>query len=639
MYRQLTNPKFYLMILLDLIIFGGSLWLAFLLRFEFRLAQVYMQQLEQLLPYSIVVKTVSFFALGMYMGMWRYTNIRDFWQLLLASAVGSLALISLAAFWFRFAGFPRSVFVIDFVFTFVFCGGLRVCIRTLYLLRGELRHPLRLFDAVRAKKASNPDKTLIIGAGDAGEKLLREIIESPHLRYQVVGFLDDNIAKRNRSIHGVRVLGEIAKLYEMVEEGLPVDQVFIALPSASGPQVRRIVELCERCAVAYKILPGLTSILSGKVSVQQLREVRYEDLLGRAQVRLETDAISSMLRGKSILVTGAGGSIGSELCRQIVRYEPKRLILLDSSEANLYAIEMEFRHELNFPSHRALLATVQDRELMAKLFAEHRPRVVFHAAAYKHVPLLEDNPWQAVENNVQGSRVVMEAALAYEAERFVLVSTDKAVRPTNIMGASKRVAELLLQNMDGERTIFSAVRFGNVVGSSGSVIPLFRRQIERGGPVTVTHPEVTRFFMSIEEACQLILQAGTLAKGEEIFVLDMGTPIKIADMANDLIRLCGKEPGEDVEVQFIGLRPGEKLYEELIASGEDVIPTHHEKIMKLRPHSQSFDGYGGTVGRGLLNDTIEELRKRAAAHDVAGIRALFREIVPEYAPDNDNEGK
>jgi FlaA1/EpsC-like NDP-sugar epimerase len=498
---------------------------------------------------------------------------------------------------------------------------------------------LRLFDAVRAKKASNPDKTLIVGAGDAGEKLLREIIESPHLRYQVVGFLDDNIAKRNRSIHGVRVLGGISQLHELVEEGLRIDQVFIAIPSATGPQVRRIVELCERCAVAYKILPGLTSILSGKVSVQQLREVRYEDLLGRAQVRLETDAISSMLRGKSILVTGAGGSIGSELCRQIVRYEPKRLILLDSSEANLYAIEMELRHELNFPSHRALLATVQDRELVAKLFAEHRPRVVFHAAAYKHVPLLEDNPWQAVENNVQGSRVVMEAALAYEAERFVLVSTDKAVRPTNIMGASKRVAELLLQNMDGERTIFSAVRFGNVVGSSGSVIPLFRRQIERGGPVTVTHPEVTRFFMSIEEACQLILQAGTLAKGEEIFVLDMGTPIKIADMANDLIRLCGKEPGEDVEVQFIGLRPGEKLYEELIASGEDVIPTHHEKIMKLRPHSQSFDGYGGTVGRGLLNDTIEELRKRAAAHDVAGIRALFREIVPEYAPDNDNEGK
>jgi FlaA1/EpsC-like NDP-sugar epimerase len=637
MYRQIANPKLYLMLLLDLIMFSVSLWFAFLLRFEFSIPPQNMRQLLQLLPFALALKSISFLIFGMYLGMWRYTDMRDSWRLLLSSLMSSLALISVAAFWYRLEGYPRSIFIMDGVFTFVLCGGIRVWIRTMYLLRGKLKAPVFLSGPLYRRRRSGLQEVLIVGAGDAGEKLLREIIENPQLRYEVVGFLDDNPAKLNRSIHGVRILGATDRLNAFLAEGRRVDQVFITIPSATGAQVRRIVKHCETCGVSHKILPGLGAIIEGKVSVRQLRDVRYEDLLGREQVRLETESISSMLMAKTILVTGAGGSIGSELCRQIIRFAPERLILLDHSEANLYNIEMELRYELHFRSHNAVLWSVQDRNLVAKLFADHHPQVVFHAAAYKHVPLLEHNPWEAVENNVLGTRVAMEEALVSGAERFVLVSTDKAVRPTNIMGASKRVAELLLQHMDNKGTIFSAVRFGNVVGSSGSVIPLFRRQIERGGPVTVTHPEVTRFFMSIEEACQLILQAGTLAKGDEIFVLDMGTPIKIADMAHDLIRLCGKEPGVDVEVQFIGLRPGEKLYEELIASGEDVLPTHHEKIMRLKPHCSPLAGDGGPIGRGLLDDKIEELRKRAAKYDVVGIRTLFLDIVPEYEPDNDNE--
>ncbi|HOT83800.1 MAG TPA: polysaccharide biosynthesis protein, partial [Candidatus Defluviicoccus seviourii] len=352
-------------------------------------------------------------------------------------------------------------------------------------------------------------------------------------------------------------------------------------------QMRRIVETCKACRVPYKTLPGIGEIIDGRVSIKALRDVNYEDLLGRSTVQLDMEEIQGYLKGKSVLVTGCGGSIGAELCRQIVRFQPQTLILVDASEANLFYIELALRNELRFDRCRAVLGRIQDEKLMTDVFERYHPQVVFHAAAYKHVPMLENNPWEAVFNNILGSRVIMEIARRNGTERFVFVSTDKAVRPTNVMGASKRVTELYLQAFEETGpTRFMAVRFGNVVGSSGSVIPVFLKQIEQGGPVTVTHPEVARYFMTIPEACQLILQAGAMGEGGEIFLLKMGKPVRIADMARDLIRLSGREP-DDVKIIFTGLRQGEKLYEELITSGEGVVPTGHDKIMVLRAASRS----------------------------------------------------
>jgi FlaA1/EpsC-like NDP-sugar epimerase len=384
-------------------------------------------------------------------------------------------------------------------------------------------------------------------------------------------------------------------------------------------------------------LPGIGDLIDGRVSVKLLRDISYEDLLGRSPVHLNIKGIRNYLDGKTILITGCGGSIGSELCRQVLKYQPRNLILLDSSESNLFNIQMEMQNE-NYCRHcNAILGLVQDEALMNDIFEKYKPEVVFHAAAYKHVPMLEKNPWQAVFNNIIGSRVVMEMAVKHHVDRFVLVSTDKAVRPTNVMGTSKRVTELIMQCQQGNGTRFMAVRFGNVVGSSGSVIPLFRRQIEQGGPVTVTHPEVKRFFMTIPEASQMILQAGTMGEGGEIFILRMGTPVKIADMARDLIRLSGKEPDVDIKIVYIGLREGEKLYEELITVGEDILPTNHEKVMVLSSNVLLNGAKNQQEAQKYLYHELDELSKIAARHDAKGIKIKLKEIVPEYTP-QENEG-
>ena len=398
--------------------------------------------------------------------------------------------------------------------------------------------------------------------------------------------------------------------------------------------MRRIIDICEGCRVTFKTLPGIGQILDGQVSIKALRDVNYEDLLRRSPVHLDTAGILDYLKGQTIMVTGAGGSIGSELCRQLIRFDPERLILVDAGEANLYSIQMELRHEWNFDAFHAILASVQNQRLMEEVFRNYRPDVVFHAAAYKHVPMLEKNPWEAVFNNVLGSRVLMQLAEKYEAKRFVLVSTDKAVRPTNVMGTSKRIAELILQSMQNGGTRFMAVRFGNVLASCGSVVPLFRKQIEQGGPVTVTHPEITRYFMTIPEATGLILQAGAIGDGGELFVLEMGTPVKIADMASDLIRLSGKEPGRDIEVIFTGLRPGEKLYEELITEGEDVHRTSHEKIMTLKYNGRwNWAGLSSQDSfRNWLDREIEDLYSVCETHDACAIKQKLKQMVPEYLP-------
>ena len=625
MYPQMKNPKFYLVLFGDALIFALAYILAYLFRFEFFITPVYLQQIQTVLIWLVPLKLVVFFSFGLYRGMWRFTSVRDFWLIAQATIVSTLLIMAIMLYINRFQGYSRAVFIIDGVLTFLFIGGLRMAIRSYFTIYANSRMTPDASYKIHSKKV------LIIGAGAAGEKILREIIENYQLHYEVIGFIDDDPGKKGRSIHGIPIIGNIEKLPFIMEKE-DVQEILIAIPSAAGDQIRHIVEACQNCHVSYKILPGIGELIDGRVSVKVLRDISYEDLLGRKPVQLDITGIRNYLDGKTVLITGCGGSIGSELCRQVIKYQPNSIILLDSSESNLFNIQMEMQNEQYFRHCEAVLAHVQNRQLMNDIFKKYKPQVVFHAAAYKHVPMLEKNPWEAVFNNIMGSRMVMEMSLKHQVERFVLVSTDKAVRPTNVMGTSKRITELIMQSLQGNGTRFMAVRFGNVVGSSGSVIPLFRRQIEQGGPVTVTHPEINRYFMTIPEASQMILQAGAMGEGGEIFVLRMGTPVKISDMARDLIRLSGKEPDVDIKIVFTGLREGEKLYEELITVGEDILPTGHEKVMVLRSNEHSSDVQFLLKTKEKLNKAIDDLAKEAQSHDGKTIKKKLKEIVPEYTP-------
>ena len=618
------DPHFYLMLLGDGLLFAGALVLAYLFRFEFSLDSFFAEQLKAMLMLTIPLKLSTFLLFGLYQGMWRYTSTRDFWRLLQASAVSTLLIMAFILIVHRFEGYSRAVFLMDGGLSFLFTGGLRMVIRSFFTMRERN-------DQGASAPVVHRKRILIIGAGSAGEKILREIIENDHLRYSVVGFIDEDPRKHSRAIHGIPVLGSLNEIARIVDRQ-DIEEILIAIPSATGDQIRRIVQVCEACGIAYKTLPGIGELIDGRVSIKTLRDVNYEDLLGRSPVQLDMGEIRGYIDGRTVLITGCGGSIGAELCRQIVRFQPQTLILLDASESNLFHIELELRNKLHFDRCRAVLGFVQNEKLMTSVFRKYHPQVVFHAAAYKHVPMLEKNPWEAVFNNIIGSRVLMEVARREGAERFVLVSTDKAVRPTNVMGASKRVTELLLQTFQDGATRFMAVRFGNVVGSSGSVIPVFRSQIEQGGPVTVTHPEVRRFFMTIPEAAQLILQAGALGEGGEIFLLKMGTPVKILDMARDLIRLSGREPDKDVQIAFTGLRDGEKLYEELITEGEGIVPTKHEKIMVLRADDRNDLSLSPRELSAFLDVRLRELHLAADRFDAPAIKRKLQEIVPEYTP-------
>jgi FlaA1/EpsC-like NDP-sugar epimerase len=626
MRQQLKNPHFYLMIACDVAIFTLSLVLSYLARFDFILGPTEMGQIKIFLLWIVPLKSSIFFVFGLYRGMWRYTSVRDFWRLTHVCILSTLLVMAAVLIIYRFEGISRAVFLLDGGFTFLLAGGLRMAIRS-YFARKERVQADLAYDV----KPKHRKRVLIIGAGAAGEKMLREIFDNYQLHYDVVGLIDDDLKKMGRSMHGISVIGSVEDLPEIIESK-DIEEVLISIPSASGEQMRHIVDICKSCNVLYKTLPGMGEIIDGRVSLKALRDVRYEDLLGRPQVLIDMAGIKNYIGGRVVLITGCGGSIGSELCRQAIKFHPRQIILLDASEANLFHIQMELHHELNYHDYRAILGRVEDRTLMQSLFHEFRPHIVFHAAAYKHVPLLEQNPWEAVKNNIVGSKVVMELAAEYNVERFVLVSTDKAVRPTNVMGASKRVTELIMQSQQREGTRYMAVRFGNVVGSSGSVIPLFRRQIEQGGPVTVTHPDVERYFMTIPEAVQLVIQAGAMGVGGEIFILKMGTPVKIVDMARDLIRLSGKDPEKDIKIIFTGLREGEKLYEELITVGEGIVPTGHEKIMVLRS-----DGFFNSLKKASdaqesLNSELQRLYDAAHRYDSITIKSILQNIVPEYTP-------
>jgi FlaA1/EpsC-like NDP-sugar epimerase len=621
MKHLLRNKNFWTILVTDAGLVCVSYVLAYVIRFENDIPPEQVAMLVQTLPWIVPLKILIFAWLGLYRGMWRYTSISDLINIIKAAVLGAGA-IALALLLIRhFEGFSRSVLVLDALLTLMLVGGVRLLIRV---------HIQKTFPASFFNPAYfpffNPDREkrkrlLIVGAGDAAEKMLREILDNPRLRYNPVGLLDDNPLKQGRAIHGVPVLGVIDDI-----ENVPVqfDEILIAIPSARGDDMRKIVELCDRTGKRFRTIPKIGELIEGRISVNSIREVRLEDLAGRQEVLLDPDMISQFLCGKRILVTGAGGSIGSELVRQISRFEPQVVGLLDFSELNLFQVEQEFRLRLRTLPTESFLTDIRDRDALQGVLKRFTPQIIFHAAAYKHVPMQESHPREAVLNNVLGTRNLVDLAVESEVERLVLVSTDKAVRPTNVMGATKRVAELFVESMNGKQvTRFVAVRFGNVFSSSGSVIPLFQQQIATGGPVTVTHPEVTRFFMSIPEAAQLILQAGAMGEGGEIFILDMGEPIRIVDMARDLIRLHGLEPETDIPIQFTGLRPGEKLYEELITSGEGVVSTSHRKIMVLR---------GKTRDAATLLAQIEALLTIARKGDDEAIRRKLRDIVPEYHP-------
>lgn len=585
---------------------------AFLLRFEFTLAPPYARMLIHAVPLLLAVKFPIFRAFGLRDLSWRYLGFED----LARVAAANLVAAAMAAFMVRLVigpGLPRSIYILD----------LLVCLTLMVAARGLAR---AVFDAVPAPGGRAARRILIYGAGKAGVTVLSEIRADRQLGYAVAGFLDDDPLKRGLRLSGVRVLGNGQNLLQLVRKHR-VEEVLLALPNATGGEIAAIAQCCRAAGVGAKRIPALSELLDHHVLVDQIRDVRLEDLLGRPAVRLDREAIRSRIEGKAILVTGAGGSIGSELCRQIARYRPSALVGFEMAETALYQIEQQLRESFPGLAFYPEIGSIQNRRRLEEVFRGHRIHAVYHAAAYKHVPMMEAHLFEAIENNVFGTRNLVHAAIAGAVEDFVLVSSDKAVRPTNVMGATKRLAELICLDAGQQSagTRFHAVRFGNVLGSNGSVIPLFQRQIASGGPVTVTHPEVRRFFMTIPEAAELVLQAASMGQGGEIFVLDMGEPVRIQDLARNLIFLSGLKPDVDIRIEFSGLRPGEKLYEEVSSFEENTVPTRHAKI-------RIFTGKGAPSE--ALSRWLDELKWMAGTRDAAGALLCLRELAPDYNPSN-----
>ena len=611
-----TRPNFWVLLCSDGFLVGLAYYLAYYLRFDGQIPPEFLSAWQTTVSIVVIIKLIFLYLLDLYRGMWRYTGIHDMLNLLKANLLASAIIISIILILHHFQGFSRGVFAIDAMLSILFLSGFRLSIRLYYT---------RFNNTNFKSPQSRTKKILIIGAGNMGEKLVREIQGNSRMNYNIVGFVDDNSIKLNQKIHGIQVLGFVGDLTKIVLR-FEVDEIIIAITTASAEEMRRILNLCRELNLPFKTMPNMLEMIEGRLTMESIREVRYEDLLGRAQVRLDLSGIEAYLQDRIVMVTGGAGSIGSELCSQICRYRPKKLIIVDQNESGLYDIEIDLRVKFPHQEIFAVLVSIKQKKFLEKIFQDHQPTVIMHAAAYKHVPMMEFHPWEAVFTNVEGTHNLLELSHQFQVERFVLVSTDKAVRPTNIMGASKRVAELLTQAYaaNHHQTRYMAVRFGNVVGSIGSVVPLFKKQIKRGGPVTVTHPEVTRYFMTIPEASSLILQAGALGQGGEIFILKMGVPVKITDMAKDIITLSGLQPEVDIKIEYTGLRPGEKLYEELITKGENIIATQHNDIMVLNNDEHN------TLEE--MNKHIIKLSNIAQQTDVLGLQKAFKAIVPEYHP-------
>ena len=583
-----------------------SYWFAFLLRFNFSIPEAYYHNMLMSMPILVVIRSSSFILFGLYSGIWRYASMSDLARIFKAVALSSVLFVAYVTFFYRLAEFSRSVFIMDSFIVIVFIGGSRF----LYRLSREFYF----------MKSINAKRLLIIGAGDTAERLLREMRQNPNIDYDIIGFLDNNPAKKGRRIHDVPILGQIDDIEEIgIKE--KIEEAIVAIPSISGKEMRKIIYQCDNAGITCKTLPAISDILNGTITINQIREIRIEDLLGREHIELNSEQISDYLSGKRVLVTGAAGSIGLELCRQIMKVGPEQLILFERVENEIYNVEMEFSETFHDGPYTLVLGDVLDTKRLEHVMQEYKPQVVFHAAAYKHVPITEANPFEAVKNNVLGTLNVAEISAQYGVEKFVLISTDKAVKPANVMGATKRIAELICQGMNGgQKTKFIAVRFGNVLNSAGSVIPLFRKQILNGGPITVTHPEMTRYFMSIPEAAQLVMQAGAIGKGGEIFVLDMGEPVKIVDLAKDMIRLMGLKVGEDIDIAYTGLRPGEKIHEELVSHSEEIEKTPHEKIMLVKTSSVNWQSF---------REKIDELFSDMNALDLNKMRNMLASMISE----------
>jgi len=615
MYKGLSGKgRLSTFLLIDITAVIFSFFSAFFLRFDFAIPFEYGDQYFYWLPVFVAVKLISFSLFGLYRGIWRYTSLWDILNIGKSVLSASVVIMLLFGFTIGLDGFPRSIFLLDFIITMAAVCSIRIAVR-LYFSHLQLNTIL--------ENNADKKKLILIGAGQTGEKIAREIINSNSSLYDIVGFVDDSPTKRGAMLHGYKILGGVADLENI---NISYDELLITAASATGDQMRKIVNHCKKTGKLYKTVPSLAELLDGSVSLSSIRDVSYNDLLGREEVKLDMNSIDKFLKGKRVLITGAGGSIGSELARQCLNFNPAMLLLLDNCEYNLFSIEQELNKIKPRTAIRYILGNIRDRKWLGRFCNDFKPQVILHAAAYKHVPIQERHPREAVLTNVFGTLNMINVAHEFRIEKFVLVSTDKAVHPVNVMGATKRLAEMMIQSANQlSRTSFMAVRFGNVLGSSGSVIPIFQDQIKSGGPVRITHPDMIRYFMSIPESAQLILQAGALGEGGEIFVLDMGKPVNIKEMAYDLIRLSGFEPERDIPVVYTGVRPGEKLFEELIISGEHSSKTEHSKIMILRNGNRRIDWSS-------LKKEIEKLVVVAKSFDSDAIKSQIMDTVPEYEP-------
>jgi FlaA1/EpsC-like NDP-sugar epimerase len=593
-----------LLMIIDALIVWGVYFLALLIYFDGHVDGVYFEAVIRNTPIIIGVYLFIFYCFGLYHRLWRYASINELLTIPAAISVGSV-ILSLYLY-FSHTGLPRTSYVLSWGMSIALIGSSRLI--------------TRIISHLRYRQNSQTTNTLIVGAGDAGAMIAREIQQRFYDSKRLIGFIDDDKYKHGQRLYGVKVFGGRHHIKRIVKE-YEVGEIIIAIPSAGGSVIRKIVNQCKQTGCRVKIMPGIYELIDGKTTVQQLRNVDLEDLLRRDPVQLDLTGIAAYLTGKRVLVTGAGGSIGSELCRQIAKLNPSCLVLVGKGENSIYEINNELREKYPRLRIEPIIADVRDFQRINQIFDRIRPQVVFHAAAHKHVPLMESQPEEAARNNIFGTKNVAEAADWFGTEVFVQISTDKAVNPTSVMGATKRVAELIIQNISKRsKTKYVTVRFGNVLGSRGSVIPLFKQQIAKGGPITITHPDVIRYFMTIPEAVQLVLQAGSMAQGGEVFVLDMGKPVKILDMACDLIELSGLVPYKDIKIKFTGLRPGEKLFEELLTAEEGTVATKHEKIyvanLKEYPDQK-------------LQQELINFQQASSSEEVINI---LGKIIPSYQP-------
>lgn len=596
---------------LDLILINVSLILAYLLRLDDIFSNPnyvsFVNEIPQLIIITSVIKLITYISFKLYSSLWKYAGVYELSKIILASLVSNTFMLGYV--FLTQTPIPRSIFIIAFFIDCFSVGAIRFGYR---IFRRFVRGDILLIKSTK--------KVMLIGAGDAGAALINEYHMHPELKSTPIAIIDDNLGKQNRKLSGVPVLGTREDIVKVAEDK-QIDEIVITIPSASPKTINELYTICSNTKCKVKILPSLSQLIDETVSVQKIRDVKIEDLLGRDAIKLDNNEIGGLIKSHVVMVTGGGGSIGSELCRQIATFSPKCLIILDNYENNAYNIQNELLDKYPDLKLNTVIANVREKGRLENIFRTYRPDIVFHAAAHKHVPLMEANPTEAIKNNVFGTLNVAECADKYGAKRFVMISTDKAVNPTNIMGATKRVAEMIIQAFAKQsKTEFVAVRFGNVLGSNGSVIPLFKKQIEQGGPVTVTHPEIIRYFMTIPEAVQLVLQAGAMAEGGEIFVLDMGEPVKIYDLAKNLIKLSGFEPDVDIKIEFTGLRPGEKLYEELLLAEEGIQATKNNKIFVAQPlHSDMA----------ILRREIDCL-KDIISKNADEAREYMKVIVPNY---------